>query len=392
MKGKRKTFGGFFFSAFASFLAFCIAAMAGFTYLAALRQREADAAIMSNASSRVAKQQEQIRQTEKDTQEKRLGDLTYQMLAEKYCTPANLKAELVLYGDGDRPLLAATENYWNVTEGHTAGPTHYFIDMDRWLSDEERQTIEQMMIDDWNMQMWGPHQVGDIVYNFLIDGWQDGQMIIPHKIYLEKMRIEHVYENGWSATQYPEEDTPALFEHQPEGAETKGLPYKVRLFGSSNQLNGLTNRGNGPPEISYQEWKAYRDDPERAALRKSLYATGPETADLAEPGFEPNAVQGLWKLQMIYKQQGFRFGQQPGSASKGSRQFLHDRLRRGILSPQNRGKAARAGLWAVLDHGARAFPVARVVADPGVGCVLSGRPRTVGRGDGTWSGDRQSGF
>lgn len=299
MKGKHKTFWSFFWRVFAGYLAFCVAAMAGFTYLAAAQKREADAWTMSNRATSVAQQMEQIRQTEKYTDEERMGKLINEMLSEKYYAYPNLKVELALYGEEDKPLLAATENYWNILEGYVSRPADYFIDIDRWLTKEEQQTICQMMIDDWNMDMWGTYEIGDTIYNFMVDGWLDGQMIIPHKIYKDNMRITHVSENGWSAEEL--NDKPVLFTFQPEGVKTDGLPYKTEMLGTSSLLNGLSNRGSGSPEISYQEFIAYQNDPDRVALRESLYAAGPEIEAMYQPILQTGTMNGLWKLQLIFK-------------------------------------------------------------------------------------------
>ena len=292
MKGKHKTFWGFFWRVFAGYLAFCVAAMAGFTYLAAQRQREMDISSMLIGANEAARSVGNAQRSgEIHADDERFSDTLQSLLARKYYAGVDIKAELALIHKNGTPVMA-TGNYWRVSRSYQ---NDCFIDLDRWLTEEEQRAVVGFMIDERNKSLQGMPQVGDIRYDMVIDGWLDGVFMIPQKIYTRAFRVEKVHETGYSASGTGEEKV--LFDRAPEGVSTEGLTYQEKLFGDSEILAGLSA---GRKKISYDNYAARRDDADRQALRKKVQEAKPIAKN--EMIYQPEGeLESIWKLQMIYR-------------------------------------------------------------------------------------------
>ena len=298
MKGKHKTFWGFFWRVFAGFLAFCVAAMAGFTYLAAQRQREMDISSMLIGANEAARSVGNAQRTgEIDADDERFVTTLRSMLSRKYYAGKSTKAELALI-DADGELVAATKNYWHVMDDSSDKTTDYYIDLDRWLTESEQHALLDMIMDDWNKAMWEEPVDGDIQYWLEIEGWVDATFLIPRKILATAWRIHNVHKDGYSSS--PTVGDIILFDREPENIDTTKLDYLTGLSGDSALLGGLTARGNGPLKMSYDEFAERRDDADRKALQDTVCAAKPIKGN--DSAIEPEGeLESLWKLQMIYR-------------------------------------------------------------------------------------------
>ena len=207
MKSKHKNFWSFFWRVGAGFLAFWLVAMSVATGLAAQRYRDDLLDIVQHYIRDVETTAHEAEQAApRDAQE-----MLYSECNEWLQPAVNMAAVF----DKERNLVAHTGNY-------LAGRGCY-LDMDRWLTDEEQEAIVSVYQQNIGFG-YQEESEGKEYYGLSVDGWMDGVMLIPERIAVYAVTVERVPDSimaQWDAVEQAEEKA-LIMERTPQ-ADVTGL-------------------------------------------------------------------------------------------------------------------------------------------------------------------------
>lgn len=223
MKTKRRNYWSFFWRVGAGFLAFWLAVMGLFTYLSASKKL-ADAQDGSEIQSELRLHVMTAMQYDQNE---------YWPAADWYeiCnTLSNDPLAVVGIFDEDGSLLASSGNY-------LYGLSTY-IDLSRWLTDEEQCRLVELA-----QECSTSIESGSIQYILHVNGWQDGEMLIPYKITYTTEEYMVLEDGGITSTENQQETT--LMKRRPDivTSDLWWIPFTIDIplgvNGSSFTLPGF---------------------------------------------------------------------------------------------------------------------------------------------------------
>ena len=223
MKSKRRNYWSFFWRVGAGFLAFWLAVMGLFTYLSASKKL-ADAQDGSEIQSELRLHVMTAMQYDQNE---------YWPAADWYeiCnTLSNDPLAVVGIFDEDGSLLASSGNY-------LYGLSTY-IDLSRWLTDEEQCRLVELA-----QECSTSIESGSIQYILHVNGWQDGEMLIPYKITYTTEEYMVLEDGGITSTENQQETT--LMKRRPDivTSDLWWIPFTIDIplgvNGSSFTLPGF---------------------------------------------------------------------------------------------------------------------------------------------------------
>lgn len=223
MKTKRRNYWSFFWRVGAGFLAFWLVVMGLFTYLSASKKL-ADAQDGSEIQSELRLHVMTAMQYDQNE---------YWPAADWYeiCnTLSNDPLAVVGIFDEDGSLLASSGNY-------LYGLSTY-IDLSRWLTDEEQCRLVELA-----QECSTSIESGSIQYILHVNGWQDGEMLIPYKITYTTEEYMVLEDGGITSTENQQETT--LMKRRPDivTSDLWWIPFTIDIplgvNGSSFTLPGF---------------------------------------------------------------------------------------------------------------------------------------------------------
>ena len=222
MKTKRRNYWSFFWRVGAGFLAFWLAVMGLFTYLSASKKLT-DAQDGSKIQSELRLHVMTAMQYDQD--ESWPADW-YEICN----TLSNDPLAVVGIFDEDGSLLASSGNY-------LYGLSTY-IDLSRWLTDEEQCRLVELA-----QECSTSIESGSIQYILHVNGWQDGEMLIPYKITYTTEEYMVLEDGSITSTENQQETT--LMQRQPDidTSDLWWIPFTIDIplgvNGSSFTLPGF---------------------------------------------------------------------------------------------------------------------------------------------------------
>lgn len=209
MKSRHRNFWSFFWRVGAGFLAFYLAVMGLFTYFVA--NEKLNAARMSGGS------RDELRlEAVREIQEAFLPGNWYYI-----CNMVADPLAMVGVFDENGSLIASSGNYLNALS--------LYMDVGRWLTDEEQYRLVELA-----QASSHPIETGTVSYILHINGWQDGELLIPDRITYTARTYEILEDGGISY--HDSEKEMLLMQRQPDidTSELWYLPFtkEVPFYGA----------------------------------------------------------------------------------------------------------------------------------------------------------------
>lgn len=204
MKSKHRNFWSFFWRVGAGFLAFYLAVMGLFTYFVACGKLNA---ARTSGGSREELRLEAVREIQRAALP---GNWYY------ICNAVADSVAMVGVFDENGSLVASSGNYINTLS--------FYMDVGRWLTEEEQYRLVELA-----QESMHPIETGSIIYILHINGWQDGELLIPHQI-TYSVRTYEMLEDGGISYHDSEEET-LLMKRQPDidTSELWYLPFTMEV-------------------------------------------------------------------------------------------------------------------------------------------------------------------
>ena len=192
MKTKRRNYWSFFWRVGIGFFVFYLAAMGVFTYFAA------------DGKLKAAREGGEIQTALRLQAVNEMRKLQQGVVPSSWYQITNTLTEpvsMVGVFDEDGSLLASSGNYFSTSS--------LYIDIGRWLTDEEQAQLIELQ-----KESCGPIETGSIEHVLHINGWQDGELLIPYKITYTTNEYEILEDGGISCTEGEEETV--LMQRKPD--------------------------------------------------------------------------------------------------------------------------------------------------------------------------------